>query len=93
MNQLTSFYYLLCPFDQVNGQVIIENFQDFSLINMIRLQSIPQHIMNKCFKMQSYMPFRMRCVAAAPMRPGHITCMGTCCKVYPHSSDAAMACP
>lgn len=45
---------------QVNGQVVIESFQGFSLINMVRLQSIPQKIMNKLFKFQQdCLPFRL----------------------------------
>eukprot|EP00879_Flechtneria_rotunda_P018511 GHRR01019423.1.p1 GENE.GHRR01019423.1~~GHRR01019423.1.p1 ORF type:complete len:133 (+),score=52.57 GHRR01019423.1:1211-1609(+) len=46
---------------QVNGQVVIENFENFSLINMMTLKNIPSSVMQKCFKMQSEcFPFRLR---------------------------------
>jgi hypothetical protein len=48
---------------QVNGQVIIESFEGFSMLNMMFMQSIPQRIMRLCFQMQrSCMPFRLRWV-------------------------------
>ena len=50
-----------CCLMQVNGQVVIENFEGFSMFNMMVMNTIPQKLLKLCFKMQGEcMPFRLR---------------------------------
>ncbi|PNW81199.1 hypothetical protein CHLRE_07g346350v5 [Chlamydomonas reinhardtii] len=49
------------PYIQVCGQVVVESFRDFSVLQSLRLQQLPHAIMKKNFKFaQECMPFRMR---------------------------------
>ncbi|KXZ52965.1 hypothetical protein GPECTOR_8g338 [Gonium pectorale] len=49
------------PYIQVCGQIVLETFENFSLLHSIRFQQVPHAIMKKNFKFaQECMPFRMR---------------------------------
>lgn len=49
------------PYIQVEGQLILESFKDYSFMHAIRYQQVPNAIMKKNFKFaQECMPFRMR---------------------------------